>query len=121
MTSSERTVFYFGIYLILVGITLLVSPNVMLRLFELAETSEVWIRVVGMLVGYLGFYYVMAARKGMAEFIRLSVYTRSTALIFFVGFVLLGFVEPPFALFGAFDFLGALWTWWAIRVEGRAG
>jgi len=121
MFSSARTVLFFGIYLILVGITLLLSPNFMLRLFELPETTEVWVRVVGMLVGYLGFYYVMAARKGMTEFIRLTVYTRSTALVFFIGFVLLGFAEPPFALFGAFDFLGALWTWWALRLEGRAG
>ncbi|MBK9336977.1 MAG: hypothetical protein IPM98_10460 [Lewinellaceae bacterium] len=119
MTSSARTVFYFGIYLFGVGITLLLSPNFMLRLFELPETSEVWVRVVGMLVGYLGFYYVQAGRMEMEGFIRLSVFTRSTAIIFFAGFVWFGFAEPPFILFGALDFLGALWTWWALRLEGR--
>jgi len=121
MVSSSRTLIYFGIYLFAVGITLLLAPNAMLRLFEIPETNEVWVRVVGMLVGYLGFYYVQAGRLRMIEFVRLSVYTRSTALAFFVGFVLFGLAEPPFILFGALDFLGALWTWWALRLEGRAG
>ncbi len=119
MVSSARTVFFFGIYLILVGLNLLVAPNFMLRLFELPETNEVWVRVVGMLVLYLGFYYKEAGQKEWTGFIKLSVYSRSSALVFFAGFVLLGFAEPPFVIFGALDFLGAMWTWWALRLEGR--
>lgn len=119
MVSSSRTLIYFGIYLFAVGITLLIAPNALLRLFEIAETHEVWVRVVGMLVGYLGFYYVQAGRLNIMEFVRLSVYTRSTALVFFIGFVWFDLAEPAFLFFGALDFLGALWTWWALRLEGR--
>jgi hypothetical protein len=119
MVSSARTVFFFGIYLYLVGFNLLVAPNFMLRMFELPETNEVWVRVVGMLVLFLGGYYTQAGRMEWTGFIQYSVYTRATALVFFAGFVLLGFAEPPFIIFGALDFLGAMWTWWALRLEGR--
>ncbi len=121
MSSSARTVFFFGIYLALTGLTLLFAPNVLLGMFDLPETSEVWIRVVGMLAGYIGFYYIQAARQELTTFFRLTVYTRSTAILFFAAFVWLGYAELPLVLFGVVDFLGAMWTWWALRAEGRAG
>lgn len=120
MSKSARTVFFFGIYLFIIGIALLLSPNVMLRMFGLPETGEVWIRVVGMLVIFLGFYYTQTARRELKEFFRLTVYTRATVIFFFAGFVLLGYAETPLMLFGGLDFVGALWTWNALRLEASA-
>jgi len=120
MTYSARTVFYFGIYLSVLGVLFLVVPNTILRLFELPETDEVWIRVVGMLAGALGFYYIDAARNDLTRFIQQTVKLRSTVILFFIAFVALGFTEPQVILFGVVDLLGALWTWQALRVEGRS-
>ena len=39
-----------------VGLVLLVTPNVLLGLFSVPATTDVWIRVVGRLLLYLGFY-----------------------------------------------------------------
>lgn len=120
MSKSARTVFFFGIYLFITGIVLLTAPNFMLRTFGMPETGEVWIRVVGMLVILLGFYYTQSARREIKDFFRLTVYARATVIFFFAAFVLLGYAESPLMLFGGLDFVGALWTWNALRLEAGA-
>jgi uncharacterized membrane protein len=115
MSKSARSVFVFGLYLAVLGIVLLVAPNFLLGMFGLPSTTEVWIRIVGMLVLFLGFYYTQAARKEMTDFFRWTVYLRSTVIIFFVVFVLLGFASPPLIMFGVVDLLGAIWTGLALR------
>jgi hypothetical protein len=115
MSNSARSIFIFGLYLAVLGITVLVAPNVLLGLFILPTTTEVWIRVVGILVIFLSFYYLMAARAEMVEFFRWTVYSRPTLIIFFIVFVLLEFARPPLILFGVMDLLGAIWTGFALR------
>ncbi len=115
MSSAGKSVFVFGIYLLVLGITLVVVPNLLLAVFAVPATSEVWIRVVGMLVLFLGVYYVQAARKGMTDFMRWTVYLRSSVILFFIAYVLLGFAPPTLILFGLVDLMGAIWTLWALR------
>ena len=117
MSKTARTVFIFGFYLYAVGITLLAAPNLLLGISGLPETSEVWIRVVGMLSLLIGFYYVQSARLGLTMFFPLTVYARSMVFFFFLGFVLLGWAGTPLLLFGLVDLLGAGWTWMSIRGE----
>jgi hypothetical protein len=97
------------------SIILLVAPNFLLGLFFLPHTAEVWIRVVGVLVLILSFYYTQAARKEMTDFLRWTVYARSAVIVFFAAFVLLGLAGLPLILFGAVDLLGAIWTGLALR------
>lgn len=115
MSKSARSVFVFGLYLVVLGIVLLVAPNILLGLFFLPLTTDVWIRVAGMLLIFLGFYYTQAARNEMTEFFRWTIYVRSTVIVFFAAFVLLGFARPPLLLFGGVDLLGAIWTGLALR------
>jgi len=115
MSKSARSVFVFGLYLLVLGIVLLVVPNFLFGMFAIPSTTEVWIRVVGMLVLFLGFYYTQAARKEMTDFFRWTVYLRSTVIIFFVVFVLLDLVSSQLILFGVIDLLGAIWTGLALR------
>jgi hypothetical protein len=97
------------------GIVLVVTPNFLLGMFFMPSTNEVWIRVVGVLVLFMAFYYIQTARKGMTGFFKLTVYTRSSLIIFFAAFVLLGLASPPLILFGVVDLLGAAWTGLALR------
>ena len=115
MSNSARSIFAFGLYLVALGVILIVAPNFLLGIFLLPGTSEVWIRVVGVLVLYLGVYYTLAARKEMTDFFQWTVYIRPTLILFFAAFVLLGFVRPVLILFGAVDLLGAIWTGLALR------
>ena len=104
----------FGSYLLALGVVLLVAPNVLLQLFGLPPTSEVWIRVVGMLVAFLGLYYRVAAAAELRPIFQMSVLVRGSVPLFFLLFVLAGWVQWPLVLFGVIDALGAAWTWQAL-------
>jgi len=114
MSKSALSIFVFGLYVAVLGIIMIVVPNFLLKISR-TSTTEVWIRVVGLLLLYLGFYYTQAARKEMTDFFRWTVYTRSTVIVFFAAFVLLGFANPPLIMFGVVDLLGAIWTGLALR------
>ena len=117
MSKVAKSVFCFGIYVILLGIFLMVIPNVLLSIFAVPTTSEVWIRIVGMLVFLLGYYYIRAAinEQGMINFFRWTVHARSSVIIFLLIFVILGFVKPIIIIFGIIDLLGAIWTGKTLR------
>jgi hypothetical protein len=115
MTASARSVCYFGFYLYGVGITLIFIPNVLLRSMGMPETNEVWIRIVGVLAGIIGFYY---HRNGVANnrpFFALTVPARVAVLVSFVLFALLKLVSPMLIVFGVVDLLGAIWTWRTLK------
>ena len=120
MSKSARSLFVFSVYLFVLGIVLIVIPNVLLNLFSFPETSEVWIRVVGMLVFILGYYYFQASRSEIKKFIQWTVYGRTVVFIFFIVFVLLDFAPPILILFGFIDVVAALWTQLCLRSEKQA-
>ncbi len=115
MTASSRSVYYFGYYLLILGITLTVMPNFLLGTFQIAETNEIWIRVLGAIVFNIGLYYIFMAPTNHVLFLTLSVYTRMLVLFWFVVFVMLGWAPVQLILFGLVDGAGAMWTYLAIR------
>lgn len=115
MNRATTSVRVFGIYLMLLGPIVIAAPNVVLALFGIPTTSEVWLRVVGLLAAILGYYYVQAARHDLVPFYRASVPARFVAFLGFVAFVLLGLVKPSLILFGVVDLSGAVWTFLALR------
>ncbi len=120
MSKSARSVFVFSLYLFVLGIILVVIPNNLLDVFSMPRTNEVWIRVVGMLVLILGFYYFQASRSEIKIFLQWTVYVRIAVLLFFIAFVLLGFAPPILILFGFIDAIAALWTQLSLRSEKHA-
>ena len=115
MSKSAKSMLVYGIYYLASGVTLLIIPNIFLGVFGLPPTNEVWIRVIGMLLFLLSFYYILGARNELRVFFRWTVYTRGAAFIFFIIFVLLGFVKPIIILLGVIDLFGAIWTALALR------
>jgi len=115
MNNPARSVFVFGLYLALTGLTLVIVPNLLLNLVGLPTSTEVWPRVVGILTVALSFFFTQAARKGLTDFFRWTVYVRLSVFVGFTLLALLGFAGPALILFGVFDLLGALWTAWALR------
>lgn len=110
MSRSARSVFVFGIYLVGLGVGILTIPNVLLGMFGLPATSEVWIRVIAVLTLFLAYYYIQAARHELTEFFRATVPTRSSLILFLGAFVAFGFAPPQLLLFAPPDLLGAIWT-----------
>jgi hypothetical protein len=119
MTQAAKSILVFGIYLAAVGVVIVLAPNVLLLLLGLPGTSEVWIRVVGVLTLFLAFFFIQAARQNVTEFFRWTVYVRSAFIFFLAAFVLFGLAGPTLILFGVIDLLGAVWTGLALRSAGK--
>jgi hypothetical protein len=114
-SRPAMSVAVFGAYLLTLGAVLIIAPNLLLGWFRMAPTTEVWIRIVGMLVLFLGTYYVLAALSEVRAFFRWTVPLRFCVLVFFAGFVLSGHAPAVLLLFGVTDVAGACWTAWALR------
>ena len=117
MSNAAKSLFVFGVYLILLGMILLFVPNLLLSMFGFAETTEVWIRVIGVLVTILGIYYSLAAKAELNELFRWSVPARASVIFVFTVFVVLGLAPPALLIFGVIDLAAATWTAWALKSD----
>lgn len=120
MSKSAFSIRVFSIYMFVFGSALVATPNLMLSIFEIPETHEVWIRVVGVLVIIIGYLDFMASRIELPVFFLWTVQARLAVPIFLIVFVALGFAPPVLLLFGAIDAVGAIWTSACLRADGLA-
>lgn len=115
MTPAARSVYVFGFYLLVVGTILTVFPNTLLSIIGVAETTEVWIHLLGVVAFVLGLYYVFMAPTNHFLFFILSVYARITVFIWFVIFIIIKLAPVELLPFGVIDLAGAIWTYMALR------
>ena len=121
MSRAATSILVFGVYLAAVGATLVLAPNLLLGLLGFPPTNEVWIRVAGVLVLILAYYFIQSVRRGTIDFWRWTTHVRFSLIFFFAAFVLLGWARPALLLLGVADFLGAIWTTWALRADAANG
>jgi hypothetical protein len=121
MSKSAFSIQAFGIYIIALGLGLVFVPNLLLSLFRMPTATEVWIRVLGVVVLNIGILYVVAAQSNAVTVFRATIYGRPAVFVWFAAFVALGLAPTMLLLFGAVEVAGALWTWWALRSEQREG
>jgi hypothetical protein len=126
VTSTQQTagnrraslsVLVFGTYLVVLGLTLLLAPNLLLGLFGIPRTDEVWVRILGVVLVVIGYYQIQAGRNRSDWFMRASVLGRTGIALTLFGLVATGAAPLVIALFGAVDLAGAMWTAYAL---GRA-
>src|SRR5688572_11653733 len=100
MSQAAKSLFVFSIYLCGSGLILLFVSNLILKVFGAPPTNEVWIRINGMFVLCLSFFYVQAARNELTSFIWWTVWARIAVIIYFAAFVLLLSAPKALLLFG---------------------
>lgn len=110
MSRAAVSIRVFGIYLSLLAAVLILTPNTLFSILRVPETHEVWIRVVGVPLGVLAYYYLMASGREMIEFFRWTVHARIFVLACFLAFVFLGLAPAALMLVGIIDGAAALWT-----------
>lgn len=120
MSKSAFSAKVFAIYLFFAGALLAVVPNLLLSALHIAQTSEVWIRVIGVIAIMIGIYAWVAAKHDIRPFFIASVYTRGLVFVAFTIFAVLGLGSPMIVLFGVADLLGGVWTHWALKADARA-
>jgi hypothetical protein len=115
MTAASRSIYYFGFYLILTGITLTVFPNMLLGMFGFPETTEVWIRVLGIVVFNMGLAYIVVAPSNNTLFLTFTVFARAAVFAWFLIFYFINLAPAQLIIFGVIDLAGAAWTYSALR------
>jgi len=61
MSRAAKSIFTWGILMVLLGTCYLIAPNTFLPIFGLPPTTEVWIRAFALLLALLGGYYLTCA------------------------------------------------------------
>ncbi len=115
MSSAARSIIFFGVYLLIAGLGFLFIPNLLLSIVGLPTTTEVWIRVVGLLVAIIGGYYLFLGRHNDILFFRATVPGRFAVVAGLLAFVLLDLAGPQLLIFAVLDSAGAIWTWYSLR------
>ena len=111
MQKTYKSLYGQMAFVIVAGLQLLFIPNFMLATFGMLPTSENWIRVMGLLVSILSFYYYFLAKYGNDKVVWGTVLGR---LVFCAGevvLVILGLMPPILIAFAVFETGLALWTW----------
>jgi hypothetical protein len=120
MSQSALSAKVFAVYLFIAGTVLVTAPNLLLTLLHIPTTSEVWIRVIGLIAFMIGVYAWVAANHEFKPLMVASVYTRFTVFVAFVVFALLDLTSPMTMLFGVADLAGGIWTYFALRADATS-
>jgi len=115
MSKKAVSVFVFGIYYLMSGLTYLAMPDFTLSLLGFPVEGTLYFRIAGIVMGIVGYFYIQTARQELDQFFRLTVNTRSAAFVLLVALVVLGLAQPMLGFFGFVDLLGAIWTWLVMR------
>jgi len=117
--KSAASMFVWGIYAVLSGITFLLVPNLPLTMLGLGESQEVYPRLLGVAITMLGYFYLRAARhKSMTPLYAWSVHARLGLAGAILILVILGLAKSAMLGFAVTELAGSLWTTFALRAEG---
>jgi hypothetical protein len=120
MRGASLSIAVWGAYMMVAGLGFIVLPNILLPVFGLPTTTEVWVRVTGLLVAIFGAIFFSCARNNDVAFFRLTVPARIAFAVGLAAFVALGMSGPTLLIFGVLDVIGAIWTWLALRSTAAA-
>src|SRR5438874_13473105 len=93
MSGAARSITIYAIYVLGLGATLLLVPNLPLPIVGLPQATEVWIRVCGMTVIFLGIFYLLAAKNEVRDIFVASVVIRFAVVGFFAAFAAAGYTS----------------------------
>ncbi|MEN8250839.1 MAG: hypothetical protein ABFS32_18045, partial [Bacteroidota bacterium] len=110
MSPVAISLFTFALYVEIMGILLAIIPNKILPLFKEPKTDEPWVRILGIILMALGFYYIVAAQNEITVIFWASVVARYGAFVGFSLLVITKKARPTLIGFAIIDALGATWT-----------
>jgi hypothetical protein len=119
MTKPALSVLTFGVYMIFQGLTLFVVPNILLSLFGFESSNEVWIRILGVALIALGYYYIQNAKANYLPFFSWTVQVRTLQLILIGSLVFLQIAPLMLIVISGTEFLFGVWTWWALKADAK--
>jgi hypothetical protein len=101
-------------YVGLTGIGLIFTPNLILNLFGIAPTNEIWIRILGVLVFVLFILYPAIAKSRNEALIKATIYGRFFAATSIIVLAII-YGAPTLILFALVDLATAIWTYFELK------
>jgi hypothetical protein len=92
------------------GVGMILMPNTLLSLFGFAETTEIWIRMLGLFTFTTGIYYFQSSANEQLAFFKSTIIGRIFFFVMTIVFVFAFKQNPMLAAIGSVDLIGALWT-----------
>ena len=115
MTKTAFSVRIYSFYLFLMGMALMIIPNILLELFGFSPTNEIWIRMLGLFTFTTGIYYFYSSANNQTAFFKATIVGRIFFFIVTSVFTILFHQSPMLALIGSVDLLGAAWTYFTLK------
>ena len=120
MSKAARSLFIFGIYVVVVGVAFLAIPERLMVLLQLPAATAGWARVIGLLALVIGSYDIVGSRAECMPYIRASVWVRFGFAAGTFALVALGQMPVTLIPLGATDVAGAIWTAMMLRAQNAA-
>lgn len=106
----------FGWYSLVMGLVLLLVPQIVLPWFGIVPgADESWMRLLGFVLCCSSYYYIRMSWAGSIQFARLTTHTRLAAPFIVLALILTGKADWHFLSFGIVDGLGGAWTWYYLK------
>ncbi len=115
MSQIAKTIYFYSFYLFVMGLGMVFIPNTLLGVFGFENTTEIWIRMLGLFTFTTGIYYFQSARNEQMEFFKATIIGRMFFFVVTSVFVLVFKQNPMLAAIGSVDLLGALWTYFSYK------
>jgi hypothetical protein len=104
-----------AVYVLITALQLIFVPNMLLGMFGFEPTSEVWIKVLGVVLIAFVLLYFGVIKYGNNELFKITIYSRLTVVLGFVLLVATGQAATPLILFAGIDLATAIWTWFELK------
>ena len=117
MNPACRTIYLFGFYPLLAGLSMIIAPALPLQLLGWPIEGLDWIRMLGVVTMIVGYYYLQLGRNDVLTFCKYSAQMRLLIPVVFTGMVFAFGMNPLYIALTAVDFLGGVWTWRALRKQ----
>lgn len=106
-----------SVYVVLTGLQLIFVPNMLLGMFGFDATSEIWIKVLGIVVLSLSIVYYTVSKSGNDNVVRATMWSRLFVGVGFILLALTGQAKMALILFAGIDIVTAVWTWFELKKE----
>ncbi len=104
-----------AIYVLITALQLIFVPNMLLGMFGFEPTSEIWIKVLGVVLMSLVLVYYGIIQSGDKNILKITIYSRLIVVLGFLLLVATGQAATPLILFAGIDLATAIWTWFELK------
>jgi hypothetical protein len=115
MSQPAISVLTFGIYLLGQGFVLFFFPTFLLGIFGISDPADYWVRIVGLAVLIISYYYIQNAISDNRTFFVFTTQGRTIQFGLFLLLYLLYQIPVMLVGFSFFELLSGFWTLWALK------